>query len=60
MSPASDGQTFDISTEKEVEKYRNIRAMQGINLGGGGFQQWGHIRFTDGNMGIVFLCEYAK
>ncbi|MED2072034.1 phage tail spike protein, partial [Bacillus thuringiensis] len=51
ISPAPDGQTFDISTEKEVKIYRNIRAMQGINLGGGGFQQWGHIRFSDGNMG---------
>ncbi|MED1828461.1 phage tail spike protein, partial [Bacillus thuringiensis] len=48
ISPAPDGQTFDISTEKEVKIYRNIRAMQGINLGGGGFQQWGHIRFSDG------------
>ncbi|MED2820594.1 phage tail spike protein, partial [Bacillus thuringiensis] len=35
ISPAPDGQTFDISTEKEVKIYRNIRAMQGINLGGG-------------------------
>ncbi|MEC3223743.1 phage tail spike protein, partial [Bacillus thuringiensis] len=43
ISPAPDGQTFDISTEKEVKIFRNIRAMQGINLGGGGFQQWGHI-----------------
>ncbi|MEC2467540.1 phage tail spike protein, partial [Bacillus cereus] len=49
IAPAADGQTFDISTEKEVKIYRNIRAMQGINLGGGGFQQWGHKRFTDGN-----------
>ena len=29
--------------------------MQGINLGGGGFQQWGHIRFTDGNAGAGFM-----
>ncbi|MHA4257528.1 phage tail spike protein [Bacillus cereus] len=57
IAPASDGQTFDISTEKEVKIYRNIRAMQGINLGGGGFQQWGHIRFTDGNLGSGFYAS---
>ncbi|HDR4874186.1 TPA: hypothetical protein QCR24_005093 [Bacillus cereus] len=57
IAPAPDGQTFDISTEKEVKIYRNIRAMQGINLGGGGFQQWGHIRFTDGNMGSGFYAS---
>ena len=57
IAPAADGQTFDISTEKEVKIYRNIRAMQGINLGGGGFQQWGHIRFTDGNMGSGFYAS---
>ncbi|PGT62512.1 phage tail spike protein [Bacillus thuringiensis] len=57
ISPAPDGQTFDISTEKELKIFRNIRAMQGINLGGGGFQQWGHIRFTDGNMGSGFYAS---
>ncbi|PFU17530.1 hypothetical protein COK77_08220 [Bacillus cereus] len=57
ISPAPDGQTFDISTEKEVKIFRNIRAMQGINLGGGGFQQWGHIRFTDGNAGAGFYTS---
>ncbi|MEB9199992.1 hypothetical protein P4H72_20330, partial [Bacillus cereus] len=57
ITPAPDGQTFDISTEKEVKIFRNIRAMQGINLGGGGFQQWGHIRFTDGNMGSGFYAS---
>ncbi|MEC2427802.1 hypothetical protein P9X00_00185, partial [Bacillus cereus] len=57
ISPAPDGQTFDISTEKEVKIFRNIRAMQGINLGGGGFQQWGHIRFTDGNAGPGFYAS---
>ncbi|MBE5087624.1 hypothetical protein IGI03_06120 [Bacillus thuringiensis] len=57
ISPAPDGQTFDISTEKEVKIFRNIRAMQGINLGGGGFQQWGHIRFTDGNAGAGFYVS---
>ncbi|TKH84090.1 hypothetical protein FC685_28005 [Bacillus cereus] len=57
ISPAPDGQTFDISTEKEVKIFRNIRVMQGINLGGGGFQQWGHIRFTDGNAGAGFYVS---
>nr|WP_242300455.1 phage tail spike protein [Bacillus cereus group sp. BfR-BA-01321] len=57
IAPAADGQTFDISTEKEVKIYRNIRAMQGVNLGGGGFQQWGHIRFTDGNAGAGFYTS---
>ncbi|PEQ78203.1 hypothetical protein CN501_13475 [Bacillus cereus] len=57
ISLAPDGQTFDISTEKEVKILRNIRAMQGINLGGGGFQQWGHIRFTDGNAGAGFYVS---
>ncbi|MBJ8085251.1 phage tail protein [Bacillus cereus] len=57
ISPAPDGQTFDISTEKEVKIFRNIRAMQGVNLGGGGFQQWGHIRFTDGNAGAGFYAS---
>ncbi|MEG7833275.1 phage tail spike protein [Bacillus cereus] len=57
ITPAPDGQTFDISTEKEVKIFRNIRAMQGVNLGGGGFQQWGHIRFTDGNAGAGFYVS---
>ncbi|USP56289.1 hypothetical protein J2N67_006538 (plasmid) [Bacillus thuringiensis] len=58
ISPAPDGQTFDISTEKEVKIFRNIRAMQGVNLGGGGFQQWGHIRFVEGNRGLGFyVCN---
>lgn len=57
ITPAADGQTFDISTEKEVKIFRNIRAMQGVNLGGGGFQQWGHVRFTDGNLGAGFYAS---
>ncbi|EOP95758.1 phage minor structural protein [Bacillus cereus HuB4-4] len=58
IAPSPDGQTFDISTEKEVKIFRNIRAMQGINLGGGGFQQWGHIRFVEGNRGLGFyVCN---
>ncbi|HDR4460030.1 TPA: phage tail protein [Bacillus cereus] len=58
IAPASDGQTFDISTEKDIKVFSNIRAMQGINLGGGGFQQWGHIRFVEGNRGLGFyVCN---
>ncbi|MEQ5975473.1 phage tail spike protein [Bacillus cereus] len=58
IKPAADGQTFDISTEKDVKIFSNIRAMQGINLGGGGFQQWGHIRFVEGNRGLGFyVCN---
>ncbi|MFC9484443.1 hypothetical protein, partial [Streptomyces griseus] len=58
IKPAVDGQTFDISTEKDVKVFSNIRAMQGINLGGGGFQQWGHIRFVEGNRGLGFyVCN---
>ncbi|MCU5508106.1 hypothetical protein OCB07_04500 [Bacillus cereus] len=58
IKPAADGQTFDISTEKDVKVFSNIRAMQGINLGGGGFQQWGHIRFVEGNRGLGFyVCN---
>ncbi|HFK1720336.1 TPA: phage tail spike protein [Bacillus cereus] len=58
ITPAPDGQTFDISTEKDVKVFSNIRAMQGINLGGGGFQQWGHIRFVEGNRGLGFyVCN---
>ncbi|KIQ87519.1 phage minor structural protein [Bacillus sp. L_1B0_8] len=58
IKPAADGQTFDISTEKDVKVFSNIRAMQGINLGGGGFQQWGHVRFVEGNRGLGFyVCN---
>ncbi|MGE7938063.1 phage tail spike protein [Bacillus paramycoides] len=38
IGPAPDGQTFDISTEKEVKFSANIRAVQGVNLGGNAFQ----------------------
>ncbi|MGG0214635.1 hypothetical protein ABEY36_30410, partial [Bacillus mycoides] len=34
IGPAPDGQTFDISTEKDVKFSTNIRAVQGVNLGG--------------------------
>ncbi|MGI8278534.1 phage tail spike protein [Bacillus mycoides] len=60
IGPASDGQTFDISTEKDVKFFTNIRAVQGVNLGGNAFQGWGHIRFTDGNLGPGFYVSSAN
>ncbi|MBK5489007.1 phage tail protein [Bacillus sp. TH17] len=60
IGPAPDGQTFDISTEKEVKFLTNIRAVQGVNLGGNQFQGWGHIRFVDGNRGIGFYVNNSN
>ncbi|MED1011441.1 phage tail spike protein [Bacillus mycoides] len=60
IGPAPDGQTFDISTEKDVKFSTNIRAVQGVNLGGNAFQGWGHIRFTDGNLGPGFYVSSAN
>ena len=60
IGPASDGQTFDISTEKEVKFHNYIRATQGINLGGNANQQWGHMRFTDGNRGIGYYVNNSN
>lgn len=60
IGPAPDGQTFDISTEKDVKFFTNIRAVQGVNLGGNAFQGWGHIRFTDGNLGPGFYVSSAN
>ncbi|MGG0762861.1 phage tail spike protein [Bacillus paramycoides] len=60
IGPAPDGQTFDISTENEVKFFRNIRAVQGVNLGGNAFQGWGHIRFTDGSRGVGFYVNTAN
>ncbi|MFJ8354088.1 phage tail spike protein [Bacillus paramycoides] len=57
---APDGQTFDISTENEVKFIRNIRAVQGVNLGGNAFQGWGHIRFTDGSRGVGFYVNNSN
>lgn len=54
---APDGYTLDISTNKEVKFYTNIRALQGVSLGGNAFQQWGHIRFADGNLGPGFYVN---
>ncbi|HDR3890337.1 TPA: phage tail protein [Bacillus cereus] len=60
VGPAPDGQTFDISTEKDVKFSTNIRAAQGVSLGGNAFQGWGHIRFTDGNLGPGFYVSSAN
>ncbi|MGG0209616.1 hypothetical protein, partial [Bacillus mycoides] len=60
IGPGPDGQTFDISTEKDVKFFTNIRAVQGVNLGGNAFQGWGHIRFTDGNLGPGFYVSSAN
>ncbi len=60
IGPAPDGQTFDISTEKEIKFFTNIRATQGVNMGGNAFQGWGHIRFTDGNLGPGFYVSSAN
>ncbi|MGN4423142.1 phage tail spike protein [Bacillus cereus group sp. MYBK30-1] len=60
IGPAPDGQTFDISTENEVKFFRNIRAVQGVNLGGNAFQGWGHIRFTDGSRGVGFYVNNSN
>ncbi|MGE6365204.1 phage tail spike protein [Bacillus paramycoides] len=54
---APDGQTLDISTENEVKFFRNIRAVQGVNLGGNAYQGWGHILFRDGNLGPGFYVN---
>lgn len=60
IGPANDGDSFDIATEKEVKVFTNIRAMQGVNLGGNAFQQWGHIRFTDGSRGVGFYVNNSN
>lgn len=60
IGPAPDGQTFDISTEKDVKFFTNIRATQGVNLGGNAFQGWGHIRFTDGSRGIGYYVNNSN
>ncbi|MGA5663705.1 phage tail spike protein [Bacillus bombysepticus] len=60
IGPADDGQTFDISTERDVKFLNYIRATQGVNLGGNANQQWGHIRFTDGNRGIGFYVNNSN
>lgn len=54
---SDDGYTVDFTSNKEVKFFTNIRAVQGVNMGGNQFQGWGHIRFTDGNLGPGFYVS---
>ncbi|MCU5024305.1 hypothetical protein OB988_17670 [Bacillus cereus] len=54
---SDDGYTVDFTTNKEFKFFTNIRAVQGVNMGGNQFQGWGHIRFTDGNLGPGFYVS---
>ena len=53
IGPADHGQTFDISTEKDVFIHQPILT-QGINLGRNKMGQAGSIRFFDGGQGYGF------
>ncbi|MCU5274366.1 hypothetical protein OCA15_17220 [Bacillus cereus] len=53
IGPADHGQTFDISTEKDVSINQPILT-QGINLGRNRMGQAGSIRFFDGGQGYGF------
>ncbi|PEV15734.1 hypothetical protein CN417_00515 [Bacillus thuringiensis] len=53
IGPAAHGQTFDISTEKDVFINQSILT-QGINLGRNKMGQAGSIRFFDGGQGYGF------
>ncbi|OUA53017.1 phage tail spike protein [Bacillus thuringiensis] len=53
IGPADNGQTFDISTEKDVFIHQPILT-QGINLGRNRMGQAGSIRFFDGGQGYGF------
>ncbi|WP_242295190.1 hypothetical protein, partial [Bacillus cereus group sp. BfR-BA-01426] len=53
IGPAAHGQTFDISTEKDVFVNQPILT-QGINLGRNKMGQAGSIRFFDGGQGYGF------
>ena len=53
IGPADNGQTFDISTEKDVFIHQPILT-QGINLGRNKMGQAGSIRFFDGGQGYGF------
>lgn len=53
IGPADHGQTFDISTEKDVNINQPILT-QGINLGRNRMGQAGSIRFFDGGQGYGF------
>ncbi len=54
---SDDGYTVDFTTNKEFKFFTNIRAVQGVNMGGNQFQGWGHIRFADGNLGPGFYVS---
>ncbi|MDZ4542589.1 hypothetical protein ORM88_09115 [Bacillus cereus] len=54
---SDDGYTVDFTTNKEFKFFTNIRAVQGVNMGGNQFQGWGHIRFADGNLGPGFYVN---
>ncbi|HEF5710511.1 TPA: hypothetical protein SAX33_004243 [Bacillus cereus] len=54
---SDDGYTVDFTTNKEFKFFTNIRAVQGVNMGGNQFQGWGHIRFADGNFGPGFYVN---
>ncbi|MGH1212694.1 phage tail spike protein [Bacillus cereus] len=54
---SDDGYTVDFITNKEFKFFTNIRAVQGVNMGGNQFQGWGHIRFADGNLGPGFYVN---
>lgn len=60
INVAQDRKTFDIGGTLETKFHNNIRATQGVNLGGNGFQDWGHIRFADGNQGIGFYVHNSN
>ncbi|EJR83981.1 phage minor structural protein [Bacillus cereus VD156] len=53
IGPSDNGQTFDISTEKDVNINQPILT-QGINLGRNRMGQAGSIRFFDGGQGYGF------
>ncbi|PFC06076.1 hypothetical protein CN302_02140, partial [Bacillus thuringiensis] len=53
IGPSDNGQTFDISTEKDVSINQPILT-QGINLGRNRMGQAGSIRFFDGGQGYGF------
>ncbi|MGI2792939.1 phage tail spike protein, partial [Bacillus cytotoxicus] len=60
INVAQDRKTFDIGGTLETKFHNNIRATQGVNLGGNEFQGWGHIRFTDGSKGIGFYVHNSN
>ncbi|CUB09347.1 hypothetical protein BN2127_JRS1_01132 [Bacillus cereus] len=60
INVAQDRKTFDIGGTLETKFHNNIRATQGVNMGGNPFQQWGHIRFTDGSRGTGFYVNNSN